>query len=98
MSALCLALCQEPPKIVPGAPWPIVWECHSNTKFHPGHICQQSDGSHDHEWIAWADIDQSETYVSGPGVPVRCKTCGGRKCDMSTCLLRRHHGGDHERF
>lgn len=92
------ALCQESPALHADAPWPIVWECHSNTKYHPGHSCPQSDGSHVHDWIAWHNPDPVILHVSGPGLPVRCKVCGGRKCDMPTCRLRRHHGEDHESF
>lgn len=36
--------------------------------------------------------------LTAPGIPVRCKVCGGRKCDVDSCLLRRHHRGEHEYF
>jgi hypothetical protein len=89
-----IALCQQEPRTEQGAPWPIAWECHSDLE--PDHSCPQSDGSHVHAWVAWPDAPAQVT--AGPGTPVRCKTCGGRKCDIPTCLLRRHHGGDHEHF
>jgi len=89
-----------------GAPWPIVSECHypAPSLAAQGHQCPQCDGSHAHHWVAWHDAPQAFTgwsvtgKVGGPGLPVRCRVCGGRKCDMSSCLLRRHHGGDHEHF
>lgn len=98
------ALCQREPRTEPGAPWPLVWECHSNSVLHPDHTCGQTDGSHDHLWVAWKTVPTVAPGIalvnrqSGPGIPVRCKVCGGRKCDVDTCLLRRHHGGDHEHF
>jgi hypothetical protein len=78
------------------APWPVVWECHwpAPSLVKQGHSCAQCDGSHAHVWVAWPDSPDAV----GTGIPVRCRTCGGRKCDVSTCLLRRHHGGDHEHF
>lgn len=91
------ALCKREPEHHPNAPWPLVYECHSRYK--EGHTCPQSDGSHEHEWVAWPDFIPSVLGIVGPGIPVRCKTCGGRKCDMSHCRLRRHHvGDDHEPF
>lgn len=84
------------------APWPIVGECFSSHR--PDHSCPQCDGSHDHQWVAWHDAPQVSRGTSvtgghsGPGLPVRCTVCGGRKCDMSACMLRRHHGGDHELY
>lgn len=73
-------------------PWPDVMECHwpARTLVEQGHTCPQCDGSHDHEWVAGPPVPS--------GTPVRCKHCGGRKCDLSSCLLRRHHRGDHEYF
>lgn len=90
-------------------PWPIVSECHypAPSLVKQGHSCPQCDASHDHEWAAWHDAPQADPYghgttvtggSSGPGIPVRCVTCGGRKCDLGSCLLRRHHRGDHEHF
>jgi hypothetical protein len=82
-------------------PWPVVDECHSTR---PEHRCAQCDGAHEHQWVAWHDAPHPSPGTSvvgrssGPGIPVRCKTCGGRKCDVSDCMLRRHHGGPHERF
>ena len=61
------------------APWPIVNECHSWHR--DGHSCPQCDGSHVHRWVAWDGL---------PGA-VRCRRCGGRKCDMDECRLIRHH-------
>lgn len=77
-------------------PWPVVGECHSDHR--PDHSCRQCDGSHDHEWIAWRDPVGPVLGLTGPGLPVRCKTCGARKCDRSDCLLRRHHRGPHELY
>lgn len=90
--------CLQTPRFHPEAPWPLVWECHSDTVLHPDHRCPQSNGSHDHQWVAWHHPIPSILGLTGPGIPVRCKVCGGRKCDLSTCMLRRHHGGDHEHF
>lgn len=83
------------------APWPLVMECHVGDD-----NCPQCDGSHEHEWVEWKQAPKvagtRQTVVidkmSGPGVPVRCRVCGGRKCDLPACLLRRHHGGSHEWF
>lgn len=77
------------------APWPVVWECYypAPSLVKQNHTCPQCDGSHDHEWVAWHDAPEV-----APGIPVRCRTCGGRKCDMPTCRLRRHHIEDHEEF
>lgn len=76
------------------AAWPDVWECYwpAPSLVKQGHTCRQCDGSHDHEWVAGTPDPH------GGGVPVRCKTCGGRKCDMPSCRLRRHHSEDHEEF
>ena len=87
----------DPPPPPNDAPWPIVWECHQ--RFKDGHRCPQSDGSHDHIWAAWENPDPAVLTVVGPGVPVRCRVCGGRKCDMPRCRLRRHHVGEpHDYF
>lgn len=79
------------------APWPEVPECHwpAVSLVAAGHTCRQCDGSHEHEWVAWPDAPAAER---GHGVPVRCRDCGGRKCDMAACRLRRHHRGDHELY
>jgi hypothetical protein len=74
-------------------PWPVVGECHSDHL--PEHSCRQCDGSHDHDWVAWREPLGG---LTGPGVPVRCRTCGARKCDRPDCLLRRHHRGPHELY
>lgn len=76
------------------APWPVVDECHSSLR--PNHACPQCDGSHVHVWVAWRDAPAQVT--GGAGVPVRCRTCGGRKCDQPACRLRRHHREEHEEF
>lgn len=88
--------------VTAGAPWPIVAECHGHRG---GVTCPQCDGTHEHHWKAWKDAPTSGSGsavvggVSGPGVPVRCTSCGGRKCDIPNCRLRRHHlGEDHEPF
>jgi hypothetical protein len=85
------------------APWPVVNECHSQHV--PGHTCPQCDGSHEHRWIAWhaapevvSGITEAGPLYAAPGVPVRCANCGTRNCDLSDCLLRRHHRGPHESF
>lgn len=83
------------------APWPVVNECHwpALTLVKQQHTCSQCDGSHDHQWVGWHDVDSKVTrFADGAAVPVRCRICGGRKCDMPTCFLRRHHRGDHEEF
>jgi hypothetical protein len=72
-------------------PWPLVGECHS--KHLEGHLCSQCDGSHEHQWVAWPDAPNARY-----GLPVRCRICGGRKCDVAACRLRRHHLEDHEEF
>ena len=89
-------------------PWPIVAECHGRapSRVAQGHSCAQCDGSHDHQWVAWHEAprtgsDSGSTVVgksSGPGIPVRCKVCGARKCDQPDCRLRRHHAEDHEAY
>lgn len=73
------------------APWPVVGECFSKQK--PSHACPQCDGSHVHVWVAWHHAPDA-AY----GVPVRCRICGGRKCDRPACSLRRHHAEEHEEF
>lgn len=91
------------------APWPIVRECHypAPSLVKQGHECPQCDGSHDHEWVAWHEAPHPAPDLtgsslvgksSGPGIAVRCRVCGGRKCDLPSCLLRRHHGGNHEHY
>lgn len=77
------------------APWPIVGECFNRKA---GHTCPQCDGQHVHVWVAWHNPDWASLGLSGPGLPVRCKTCGARKCDTNDCMLRRHHGEPHERY
>jgi len=86
-----------------GAPWPIVGECFSSRL--PDHECPQCDETHDHQWKAWHDAPKAPggTWsdvgdVTGPGIPVRCKVCGGRKCDRPACMRIRHHDSDHEEF
>lgn len=83
-------------------PWPDVSECYypAPSLVAAGHTCPQCDGSHDHEWVAWHDVPHGAYKRDGKprGLPVRCRVCGGRKCDRPTCPLRRHHGGDHERY
>lgn len=76
------------------APWPIVGECFS--KHRAGHSCPQCDGSHEHVWVTWRWAPRA--IKSGPGFPVRCRICGGRKCDQPACQLRRHHREEHEEF
>lgn len=91
------------------APWPIVNECHwpAPSLVKQNHSCPQCDGSHEHEWIAWHDAPHPASdptgsslvgRTSGPGIPVRCRICGGRKCDIDACRLRRHHREEHEEF
>ena len=88
------------------APWPIVGECHwpAPSLVRQGHTCPQCDGSHEHEWVAWHDAPSNGAggsvtgKSSGPGIPVRCRACGGRKCDVDNCRLRRHHREEHEEF
>lgn len=87
-------------------PFPVVNECHypAPSLVAAGHSCPQCDGSHDHAWVAWKAAPGNGAGgsvvggMSGPGLAVRCRICGGRKCDLPACLLRRHHGGDHEWF
>ena len=82
------------------APWPVVGECHGHRD---GSTCLQCDGSHDHEWAAWRGAPRVEGLLgtsvvgghSGPGIPVRCRICGGRKCDVPVCVSRRHHLDPH---
>lgn len=68
------------------APWPIISECHSG--YVAGHRCEQCHPTHRHKWKAWSKAPR--WVKSGPGVPVRCRVCGGRKCDYSDCSLMRH--------
>ena len=84
------------------APWPTVGECYwpASSLVRAGHQCQQCDGSHDHQWVTWHDAPQTGVGSvvcghGGPGLPTRCTTCGGRKCDMTACWERRHHAGPH---
>lgn len=87
-------------------PWPVVRECYwpAPSLVKENHSCAQCDGSHDHDWVAWHGAEHPFPGWSvtgkqgGPGIPVRCKVCGGRKCDHDDCLLRRHHRGPHEQF
>lgn len=87
--------------VQPTPPWPVVGECFE--RHEPGHSCPQHDGSHEHLFVAWREAPQTTpeggTSVvagrSGPGLPVRCRVCGGRKCDMPSCRLIRHHPDDH---
>lgn len=74
-------------------PWPDVQECYWPARglVEQGHTCAQCDGSHDHVWVSGPEVPYG-------GVPVRCRICGGRKCDMPACRLRRHHPEDHEEF
>lgn len=74
------------------APWPVVGECYGDVS-HPGKVCPQCDGSHEHRWLAWPEAPQS--IKAGYGVPVRCTVCGGRKCDDALCMNRRHHSDPH---
>lgn len=77
-------------------PWPEVPECHGRAPslVAAGHTCPQCDGSHAHVWATWqAPAGHPLSY--GPGLPSRCKVCGGRKCDWDECWERRHHGGPH---
>jgi ribosomal protein L32 len=68
------------------APWPIVGECHSYWRTH--HVCQQCHPTHQHRFVAWKS---APSWVAvGPGVPVRCRECGARKCDNADCDLVRH--------
>lgn len=94
----------EAERVTLGAPWPIVDECHGHKH---GLGCAQCDGTHVHVWKAWKDAPHPEGApgvsvvggTSGSGVPVRCVTCGGRKCDTPACRLRRHHfGEDHDLY
>ena len=90
----------------PDAPWPIVGECYwpAQGLVDQNHTCGQCDGSHAHVWVAWHDAPGNRAGgsvvggSSGPGLPVRCRVCGGRKCDTAACRLRRHHHDDHEEF
>lgn len=80
------------------APWPVVRECHypAPSLVAVGHTCPQCDGSHDHDWVGWPDAPRRVT--GGPGLAVRCRVCGGRKCDHAACRLRRHHRGPHDDY
>jgi len=87
------------PVDVTAPPWPVVGECYGHKL--PDDTCRQCDGSHGHQWMAWHEAPQvgRRTSVvggqSGPGIPVRCTDCGGRKCDAAECMERRHHRGPH---
>lgn len=72
------------------APWPVVGECYLHRD---GGDCPQCDGSHQHVWASWPGCP--DWIATGPGVPVRCRTCGTRKCDDSNCIQRRHHREPH---
>lgn len=80
---------------IPGAPWPVVSECYGEVSHRKDEqkSCPQCDGSHEHEWIAWHD--RPDSFFGPYGVPVRCRVCGGRKCDHANCLNRRHHRDPH---
>lgn len=83
------------------APWPIAAECRypAPRLIAEGHQCPQCDGSHVHIWLVWRTPDPEVLGVSTTGaLPVRCKVCGGRKCDVRNCSLRRAHGEPHEPF
>lgn len=67
------------------APWPEVFECHS--KHVDGHECPQCAWEHEHVWVAWT---KPNAIGGGPGIPIRCIKCGGRKCDAADCALQRH--------
>lgn len=73
------------------APWPIVSECYGKATHKDGGACAQCNGSHEHVWVAWKDAPDARY-----GVPVRCRICGTRKCDLPECSARRHHIGPHE--
>lgn len=68
------------------APWPIVGECHSDHIAE--HVCEQCQPTHAHEWRAWSKAPR--WVAGGPGVPIRCRRCGARKCDAPLCHRRRH--------
>lgn len=78
------------------APWPIVGECYGHRPKAGKGIepmlaaasCRQCNGDHEHEWLAWASAPG--WVAGGPGIPVRCRVCGGRKCDAEGCDRRRH--------
>lgn len=78
-------------------PWPDVDECRGSSRQQmlQGHSCAQCDGSHEHQWATWRAIPEGHPLSYGPGLPVRCKVCGGRKCDRDHCWERRHHSGPH---
>jgi hypothetical protein len=67
-------------------PWPLVGEC--NSSHFAEHACEQCEPTHAHRWKAWPKAP--EWWKSGPGVPVRCRSCGARKCDSEDCRERRH--------
>ena len=52
--------------------------------------CPQCDGKHRHEWVDCLVLNG--VY---PEVATRCRICGGRKCDRSSCSARRHHRDAH---
>lgn len=54
--------------------------------------CPQCDGSHDHVWVVCVKPERS---YQGGAVPIRCRICGGRKCDNEGCTQRRHHSEPH---
>lgn len=86
------------------APWPVVSECRLARRLvDEDHECAQCDDSHPHRWIAWHEAPQRDGKslvgnVLARGIAVRCTVCGGRKCDLPACLLRRHHIGPHELY
>lgn len=75
---------------------PDVGECygHQRERQHGNTLasCPQCDGSHDHAWVVCVLPERS--YV-GRAVPIRCRICGGRKCDNEGCTQRRHHSEPH---
>jgi len=83
------------------APWPVVEECYGHPRGQrrrDGRAgCEQCYGTHEHRWVEWLDYREQDGRftVSGPGSPVRCETCGARKCDMPVCSLKRHHRSVH---
>lgn len=79
-----------------GKPWPDVQECYGGHRTKSGialygnvEDCPQCDGRLNHQWVEWKEAPADY------GVPVRCRICGARKCDLPDCQLRRHHAGPH---
>ncbi len=87
------------------APWPIVNECRGHLVslnatfeeiFSGRYKCPQCAGKHEHDWRSWP---KAPVWVTaGSGVPVRCRICGARKCDLDGCQERRHNGHRHAEF